>query len=735
MIFALQKHPLRQKSFRSTSYYILTVLICLVFITRISYAQTSSGIESHRNNFSLQPLMQLTAATDNKNLWQKIIAHPDNAQQYFASNKQGEIYLIAQKARDGTETTASLLLDFNQLAITSNTVKTLNAFTLHPNFSIKDQQGFATFYTAHTEASNKSSPTKRIQERNAQLALAFDGVVTEWQLDLNNPSQVNLKHTREVLRITLPDASHGIKQLSFNPYIKPWHDNYALLHIAVDSTDSLNQFPLYSGAILRINPKKFGMRSFTIPDNNPFVEDQNINSSLYLVGAQHIQQFIWSDKNNESLLIAHQYQANNKQDKSTQRYQWLSFSHGGEDWRENTPKQVIYKSHKQLSNNQVLLYRGRNAPALRNKLLILQKNNNKWQLSSLNSSPQESKLSIVAPQAEWQLSQLFTASSPLQLYVNNSAEIVIFQQDIGTSFELFQNNIQVNKALDEDSNASIYSFFIIMLTFFVWYAFYQIKVKKKSAKAMVRKQYAHISLAENKEAVNLFKRHQKTIDKSISIQDISQYQVLLGDNVVSSISNDPNQGFSDQQEQTLRDAFNREHTEKMIDGKIRRISIAIIDKNKQRYTTCLYLRKGNDRITKRSYYQVIDDLIDWCWLIATKINTENTGNRKAKPKVSAAEKSKFEHKLHDETPLHKQAAIIRPVAHQQTDHNTEQVGVTDKDNAPDVEKNNEKAMNAGLIDTELVNALEKLVNLKQQGFLNAEEFAQAKAKLLKNLIA
>ena len=37
------------------------------------------------------------------------------------------------------------------------------------------------------------------------------------------------------------------------------------------------------------------------------------------------------------------------------------------------------------------------------------------------------------------------------------------------------------------------------------------------------------------------------------------------------------------------------------------------------------------------------------------------------------------------------------------------------------------------IDTELINALEKLVNLKQQGFLTMDEFSKAKEKLLKGL--
>ena len=38
------------------------------------------------------------------------------------------------------------------------------------------------------------------------------------------------------------------------------------------------------------------------------------------------------------------------------------------------------------------------------------------------------------------------------------------------------------------------------------------------------------------------------------------------------------------------------------------------------------------------------------------------------------------------------------------------------------------------INTELVDALEKLVNLKQQGFLTMEEFSKAKETLLKSVL-
>ena len=664
MIYAFKTRLSQRKSRYPYFFFILVLLSCFSLFTHIIFNPAYASVNSS-NNFSLQPLIEFPTTTIDKNDWQQLIAHPINSQQYYVRNKQGQIYLIEQELSGNHAAKLQLLLDFNQLALTSSTVKTLNSFTLHPNFSLKDQQGFATFYTAHTEASNKNSPTIRIKERDAKLAVSFDGVITEWQLDLANPNQVNLSYKREVLRITLPNAKNGIKQLSFNPYVKSWNENFALLYISLGFTDSLSQFPLYSGAILRINPEKFGMKSFTVPETNPFLKDNNLHNGFYLVGAQHIQQFIWPDKNKEQLLISHQYQGSNKSVNNQQKYQWLSFAQGGEDWRESAPDKILYKNRKKIGNNQLLLYRGRNAPALHDKLLILNKNNKQWQLNSLSNSQQvrKSEVNIAQPQVEWQFKQELSASSQFQIYVNNTAELIFLQQDTGAIFELFQTNIKVNKTEQQSSNAPIYLFFIMVLTSLAGYGFYQIKVKKKSAKTLVRRQYADIKLNVEEQALDLFKRHQKSVEKSIIIGDINQCQILLGDNIIATVARDEKHGFSDQQEQSLRDIFNREHTEKMVDGKIRRISIAIIDNNKQNYMTCLYLRKGSDRITKKSYYQVIDDLIDWCWLIAQNINSENTGSRKARPKMSAAQKSESEHKLNDETPLHKQAAIIRPATH------------------------------------------------------------------------
>ena len=98
--------------------------------------------------------------------------------------------------------------------------------------------------------------------------------------------------------------------------------------------------------------------------------------------------------------------------------------------------------------------------------------------------------------------------------------------------------------------------------------------------------------------------------------------------------------------------------------------------------------------------------------------------------------------------MHKQAAVIRPVTHQEPsnidvpksaipeqDYSEEHTNEHGDDNVVDnPQSTGTDKKSSPLIDTELVNALEKLVHFKQQGFLNDEEFSKAKAKLLKNLI-
>ena len=109
-----------------------------------------------------------------------------------------------------------------------------------------------------------------------------------------------------------------------------------------------------------------------------------------------------------------------------------------------------------MNNNQIVFYRGRNVPTLHNKLLILQNNQEQWQINSLTNVQQanESNIKMMTPVPEWQLDPTFSVTSSLQFYINNKAELLFFQQEPAAIFELFQHNIMPSKADESSSNGS-----------------------------------------------------------------------------------------------------------------------------------------------------------------------------------------------------------------------------------------------------------------------------------------
>ena len=253
----------------------------------------------------------------------------------------------------------------------------------------------------------------------------------------------------------------------------------------------------------------------------------------------------------------------------------------------------------------------------------------------------------------------------------------------------------------------------------------------------MRREFASLDVTDDKLSVNLFRRHQKESEAILPLEDIKQCQILIGDMVITTINTTITHGFNDPTEQALREIFHNEQVAKMVDGKVRRISLTLNTDEKDKYVICLYLRKGSDRITKASYFEVVENAIDWCWFFAKHINSEQTGKRIVKPKLTAEEIAKAEHKAHDNSPLHAQAANSRPTANQ-----LNQAKTSVEADAPEIdvktaqceEGNSEKTIiNAEKTDTHLVYDLEKIVELHQEGFLTAEEFLQAKAQLLDSL--
>lgn len=712
----------------------LTVNNTLCFLFVLCLLGTSSTTSaSKENQYILQKIAQAPQLNTKKNKWLLLREQPGNSQYYYLANTLGQIYQLEQDDPDNT----ALLLDLQTFSAESPILQ-LSAFTLHPNFSLRDQTGFGTFYTAHVEKSSNHNKTKRLSDSNVSTPLFFDTVVTEWQLNL--AQKADLSSQREVLRIAIPTLEGGIRQLHFNPYSKSWDDNFSQLYIALAQSPELKQYPLYSGAILRIHPQKDANKNYTVPHENPYYANVKFDKILYLFGAGQINQFIWPAKHSTRLLISHLYSFN-----GTQRH-WLSYANSGEDWRKRMPQAFLYQNKQGLPANSLLVYRGQNAPALRNKLLLLTQQNQQWQLNSLSREKSTKTTGVIqqqkalsSPIIEWQLTQPALQANHLTLYRDNRGELLFFNEDSGAIYQLFQQDIINNPQESEQDGLSIVTIaFVIMFGLLGGYVLYKVKTQQQSAKSLVRRVFSNIKFTDDKLSLNLFRRHQHDVAKVIALAEIEQCQVLLGDLVIATINTTLGHGFNQRQEQALRDIFHTEQIAKMVAGKVRRMSLSFNVPENDKYIVCLYLRKGSDRITKKSYFEVVDVIIDWCWVIANEINADQTGERAFKPKLTAADIAKAEHKTHDDTPLHTQADNIRPTLQVYSkidalaseakkevtlsEENENGEGLTIDNGTPPIKVVKE--------DADLVNGFEKLVKLKQQGFLTADEFEQAKAKLL-----
>jgi len=717
----------------STRAFVLFVSI----FTMLPFAAYSNG-----ESYQLTKVAQLAHQLISQPNWQQLIANPSNKQQHFVIRESGQVYLI-----DDDKIKPKAILDMSVFQQTDSSLFKLTAIELHPNFSLRDQVGYSTFYTAHIETINSNSKTKRLQERGDELQLSFDAVITEWKFSSVNHQKVDVNTKREVLRIGVPDNSMVIKQMSFSPYIKSWNDNFGLLHVALNGEDKWSQ-PLYSGVILRIDPTEFGLRSFTVPDNNPYLKNSEINDAIYLLGGQEIQQFIWPGKNSEYILVSHKY--NNEY--------LLSLTDGWDDWRDSVSKQVLYQSDEAVQD--ILMYHGRELPLLRSKLLLLRQKEQHWFVDSLafNFSDNKSIRDEKNPQAVWKFtSQQLPINSKVLFSRNHYGELYLLDKTISVLFRLTQQALaSESSAVDSrekntieppSSNNRIFILLSIFSLMILGIMYNWFKRGGNSVKSIVRQQFASFELSKSSQQIGLYHRHQDSTETIIDVVDIVSSEIKLNEHNIIDINAELGHGFNNDKEQDLRALFVKEKIEKMVDGKVRQISLLLTDKQKNSYTVCLYMRKGSNRITKKHYIQVVNELIDWCWFIGERLNPDEFNKRKVKSIVLPNDKADI-NASNNKTSLHNQAAAIRPVKHQMD--NASRTLVTDEHfpilNVVNQEKNlaelagdknsenHRRTHEKNTINTELVDALEKLVSMKQQGFLTMDEFSKAKEKLLKGLL-
>ena len=206
---------------------------------------------------------------------------------------------------------------------------------------------------------------------------------------------------------------------------------------------------------------------------------------------------------------------------------------------------------------------------------------------------------------------------------------------------------------------------------------------------LTRKHYTYLEVSKSKQQIGLYRHHQTNTDTVLNIGDIVSSKIILNDKLINLVTPEQADIFNGEQEKRLQQSLARIRAEKLLNGQIRKINLVLTDKQHKSYAICLYLRRGNRRFTKTRYLDVVEDIIEWCRLLSSHINTY--------------------HSLAAPTPAVDTPPPARPNS-KPAQPPEEQAELSERD--------------------EFLNALERLAKLKQEGLLSDSEFTQAKSKLL-----
>ncbi|MBC2840365.1 PQQ-dependent sugar dehydrogenase [Robiginitalea sp. SC105] len=179
------------------------------------------------------------------------------------------------------------------------------SFAFHPAF---EENGL--LYTTHTESAGSALADFRMPD---SVGTALQWVLSEWQT--KNPHSDTFQGTqREVLRIDMHSAVHGVQEIKFNPNAKPGQPDYGLLYIGVGDggTGQTDKNYLASshewvwGSVLRIDPLGTSSRNgkYGIPPDNPLVETPGALPEVWCRGFRNPHRFSWDTSGSGKMFIS-----------------------------------------------------------------------------------------------------------------------------------------------------------------------------------------------------------------------------------------------------------------------------------------------------------------------------------------------------------------------------------------------------------------------------------------------
>ncbi len=170
-------------------------------------------------------------------------------------------------------------------------------FAFHPEFATEGAPGFGKLYTAFS-----ARPGSGTADYAPEGAVQHS-VLLEWTA--SDPAAGAFEGAmREVLRVGQFESNHNVGTIAFNPTAEPGSAEYGLLYICLgdggrahDPRDYGQRLDEPLGAIIRIDPLDTADgKSYGIPADNPFVDEEDVAPEIWAYGLRHPQQFSW-DRN------------------------------------------------------------------------------------------------------------------------------------------------------------------------------------------------------------------------------------------------------------------------------------------------------------------------------------------------------------------------------------------------------------------------------------------------------
>jgi len=218
---------------------------------------------------------------------------PDGSGRLVVNDLRGVLYLIHGENREVVEflDLRTRNVDFDDSMFPNETG--LAGVAFHPDYTTKGAPGFGKFYTAYS-ASSDSGVADYLEDPDNN----HESVIREWTTD--DPSADVFSGTsRELLRVGQFAQNHNIGTLAFNPAAQPGQPDYGLLYASFGDGGAAND-PNENGqdlsnplsSIIRIDPLGSGAeRAYSIPRNNPFVNQPGAAPEIWAYGLRHPQHF------------------------------------------------------------------------------------------------------------------------------------------------------------------------------------------------------------------------------------------------------------------------------------------------------------------------------------------------------------------------------------------------------------------------------------------------------------